>query len=226
MSAIERSMPKIPPGKLRRLPDRRKRFIAEYLKDSNATQAAIRAGYSRRSAATEGMRLLRNAEIVSAIRDEQARLNERCRVTAEKTLRAFASIGYAHLGEFIEWKTEHGRRRLAPRDSADLSVDQLAAIQEISETEDGRLKFRLHDKQAALTALGRHLGLFDVGRIGDGEIETFLTAVLRLLERELGSGERLTAAVHELRTLAPKSSRPVAREATEPFLRANGDQIE
>jgi hypothetical protein len=43
------------------------------------------------------------------------------------------------------------------------------------------------------------------GTITEQNVETFLTAVLRLLEREIGGGERLDAAVHELRSLAPKA---------------------
>jgi hypothetical protein len=43
------------------------------------------------------------------------------------------------------------------------------------------------------------------GIVTEQNVETFLTAVLRLLEREIGSGERLNAAVHELRSLAPKA---------------------
>lgn len=42
-------------------------FVAEYLVDKNATQAAIRAGYSKKTAASQGERLLRNVEIRAAI---------------------------------------------------------------------------------------------------------------------------------------------------------------
>ena len=50
------------------------RFVREYLTDSNATQAAIRAGYSRRTAYSQGQRLLKNAEVQQAI---QAGMSER-----------------------------------------------------------------------------------------------------------------------------------------------------
>jgi len=43
------------------------RFVAEYALDNNATQAAIRAGYSKRTAASQGSRLLTNAEIAAAV---------------------------------------------------------------------------------------------------------------------------------------------------------------
>lgn len=51
----------------RPLTPRQQRFVQEYLVDLNATQAAIRAGYSARSAYSTGERLLRNAEVAAAV---------------------------------------------------------------------------------------------------------------------------------------------------------------
>ncbi|EAP0944960.1 terminase small subunit [Salmonella enterica] len=46
-------------------------FVAEYLKDSNATQAAIRAGYSRKTAQEQSSRLLSNVMVAQAIAQQQ-----------------------------------------------------------------------------------------------------------------------------------------------------------
>jgi hypothetical protein len=54
------------------LTPKRKAFAHEYLVDYNQTQAAIRAGFSPRSAYAEGSRLLRNAEVVTLIREIKA----------------------------------------------------------------------------------------------------------------------------------------------------------
>jgi hypothetical protein len=62
----------------------------------------------------------------------------------------------------------------------------------------------------------------EAGIITERDIQHFLTAVLRLLEREIGNGARLDAAVRELRSLAPQSSRPATPEVTEPLPTANG----
>lgn len=51
------------------LNDRQGLFVSEYLKDMNATQAAIRAGYSQKTAYSQGQRLLKNVEIKRAIDD-------------------------------------------------------------------------------------------------------------------------------------------------------------
>lgn len=57
------------------------RFVAEYLKDSNATQAAIRAGYSANGASVQGTRLLANASIAAAIRERQQKLSAKLEET-------------------------------------------------------------------------------------------------------------------------------------------------
>ena len=51
--------------------ERQKRFVAEYIKDYNATQAAVRAGYSERTAYSQGNRLLKNIEVKKAIEELQ-----------------------------------------------------------------------------------------------------------------------------------------------------------
>ncbi len=66
--------------------DKRERFITEYLIDSNATQAAIRAGYSPASAESQGSRLLRNAKVRAAIDAAQAKQTEEAEVTVSYVL--------------------------------------------------------------------------------------------------------------------------------------------
>ncbi len=63
--------------------DKQQRFAEEYLIDSNATQAAIRAGYSAKTAYSQGQRLLSHVEIKGAIQDMQAEHRERTAVTVE-----------------------------------------------------------------------------------------------------------------------------------------------
>ena len=68
------------------LNERRQRFVAEYLKDPNAKQAAIRAGYSERTAEQQGSRLLGFVEVQEAIDKGRKRLAERSGITQEKVL--------------------------------------------------------------------------------------------------------------------------------------------
>src|SRR5258708_26854546 len=62
---------------------KQQRFVDEYLVDSNATQAAIRAGYSKRSASSLGKQLLQNPPVLLAVTKARARLVEHVEVTQE-----------------------------------------------------------------------------------------------------------------------------------------------
>jgi phage terminase small subunit len=62
-------------------------FVAEYLKDLNATQAAIRAGYSEATAYSQGQRMLKNVEVANALSEAQAERAEKCGIDAEWVLK-------------------------------------------------------------------------------------------------------------------------------------------
>ena len=59
------------------------RFAQEYMVDMNATQAAIRTGYSEHTAAEQGSRLLTNAKVAAAIQAAQAEFREKMEVSKE-----------------------------------------------------------------------------------------------------------------------------------------------
>lgn len=67
-------------------------FCLEYLKDLNATQAAIRAGYAESGARTEGARLLANADVQAQIAEIAAKRNERIQIDADFVLRTLMSL--------------------------------------------------------------------------------------------------------------------------------------
>lgn len=69
-----------------RLNAKQQRFVDEYLIDLNATQAAIRAGYSEKTANQQGPRLLVNAGIQQAIEAGKAKREERTQITADYVL--------------------------------------------------------------------------------------------------------------------------------------------
>lgn len=71
---------------------RQTRFVAEYLKDLNATQAAIRAGYSERTAYSIGHENLNKPEIAAAIGAAQAKVAGKLELSAEKVLRELWNI--------------------------------------------------------------------------------------------------------------------------------------
>ena len=80
----------------RMLTAKQQRFVEEYLVDLNATQAAIRAGYSPETARSIGSENLSKPDIADAIAEGRAKLSEKCEVTAERVIRELALIGFAH----------------------------------------------------------------------------------------------------------------------------------
>lgn len=65
------------------LSEKQKRFVLEYLIDLNATQAAIRAGYSEKTAQEQGSRLLSNVMVSEAISKGQAKAAKRAEITVQ-----------------------------------------------------------------------------------------------------------------------------------------------
>ncbi len=60
---------------------KQQRFAEEYVVDHNATQAAIRAGYSERTAKQQGSRLLTKVDVIEAVRAKEVRLSRKIEVT-------------------------------------------------------------------------------------------------------------------------------------------------
>jgi phage terminase small subunit len=82
--------------------DRQQLFVAEYLKDLNATQAAIRAGYSAKTASSQGQRLLRNVEVSAAIAAGKMDRSERTKVDADWLLTRLADESVADIADLYD----------------------------------------------------------------------------------------------------------------------------
>jgi len=153
---------------------KQKRFVQEYLIDSNATAAAIRAGYSRQSARQSGSDNLRKPEVAKAIAAAREKLAGKLEVTAEAIVAELAKLGFSNMSDYM--RVDHdGYPHL---DFGALTRDQAAALAsvEVEEfvsatgevDEDDKpiapeilkVRFKLADKRAALVDLGKHLGLF------------------------------------------------------------------
>lgn len=165
---------------------KQKRFCEEYLIDLNATQAAIRAGYSLATANEQGARLLANVSISKEIARSVAERSRRTGVNADRVVRELARIAFANAGDLID----AGDATLKD----DASPDDLAAIQSIKVKDMGEMgverEIRMADKLKALELLGRHLGLFDdrlrvEGKLDTGKLDSVLA---QLAERPPGDG--------------------------------------
>lgn len=144
------------------------RFVEEYPVDLNATKAAERAGYSKKTAYSQGQRLLKHVEVAAAIAEAFEKRSKRLDVTQDRVVRELARIAFADIRDLFTWDEE--RACYVP--SENLTDDQAAAISSIEaettrytnendETETKiKLKLRTYDKKGALDSLARHLGMF------------------------------------------------------------------
>jgi phage terminase small subunit len=142
------------------LTPKQQRFVDEYLVDLNATQAAIRAGYSERTAAAIGAENLTKPQIASAVQKATSERSERTKVTADRVVEELAKVGFSDMRKFTKW----GPSGVSLKDSDSLEGDDAACVAEVSQTVTdgggGTLKFKLHDKVTSLKLLGQHVGMF------------------------------------------------------------------
>ena len=109
------------------LNERQARFVAEYLLDLNATQAAIRAGYSAATASQIGARLLANVKVAAAIAEAQAARSRRTEVTADRVVLELARVAFGDPRRVMSWGP--GGVRLRP--SAELADEEAAIVAEV-----------------------------------------------------------------------------------------------
>ncbi|MCH8809873.1 MAG: terminase small subunit [Proteobacteria bacterium] len=138
---------------------KQKRFVEEYLVDLNAAAAARRAGYAKGSA----WRLMRHREVGAAIEEAQETRAQRTRVSADRVVTEIAKVAFGDPRRLFSW----GPGGVELRESSELTEAEAALVSEVSETRTsagGTRRVKLHCKMTALTALGKHLGLFGNGR--------------------------------------------------------------
>ena len=154
-----------------KLTPKQQRFVEEYLVDLNATQAAIRAGYSEKSAARISVELLNKTQVQKSIEKAQAKRAERTEVTADRVVTELAKIAFADPRDLMEW----GPDGLVLKDCRTIPDAAAAAVSEVSESKDG-IKLKKLDKLKALELLGRHLGMFTdkVEMSGELDIATII----------------------------------------------------
>ena len=143
--------------------DKQKRFIAEYLIDSSATQAAIRAGYSPKTAKAQGSRLLTDVDIAAELQAKQEKKLDELDLTAKRVLSEIMALGFLDVGALFD---ERGNFR--PIQDLPVSVRKAIASVEVvkrnltagDDKQDEIIKLRLWDKNKALEMLCKNLNLF------------------------------------------------------------------
>lgn len=138
-----------------RLTAKQNRFVEEYLIDLNATQAAIRAGYSPDTANEQGSQNLAKLSIKNEIDKAMAERSKRTGINQDRVLQELAKIGFAKITDVVDPETAKIKK--------DATEDDLACIQsiKIKPNEWGtEREVKLYDKKGALVDIGKHLGMF------------------------------------------------------------------
>lgn len=144
------------------LTPKQQRFVAEYLKDLNATQAAIRAGYSEKTAYSIGNENLSKPEIAAAVQAGQAKQLEKAELTAAMVKERLRQIAFQDIRQLFD-----AAGNLKPLhqlgDDAAVMVGGLEVIKKNAEAGDGVIdtvhKVKVVDPVKALEMLAKHFGL-------------------------------------------------------------------
>lgn len=143
------------------------RFVDEYIESGNATQAAIHAGYSPKTAGSQGHELLKNPEIARLVKQRVKEASARADVTVGRVLSELALLAFSDIGEVLDFSGAQPRLRPAneipPRARRLLSSIKVKRYVE-GQGDDAQpvevTEFRLWSKDAALKNLGKYLKMF------------------------------------------------------------------
>lgn len=146
-------------AKKAKLTEKQQRFVDEYLIDLNATQSAIRAGYSAKTADVQGSRMLGNAKVQQVIAEKMSERSKRTGFNQDRIVQELARIAFINIADVIDDK---GRIRV------DATDDDLACIESVKykESESGigssvEREVKIASKLKALELLGKHLGMWN-----------------------------------------------------------------
>lgn len=138
---------------------KQERFVQEYLIDLNATQAAIRAGYSPKTAQEQSARLLSKVMIQTAISKAQAERSRRTGINQDRVIRELAKVAFLNPVDVIDMDDATIQGQANRDDTACIASVKVKTIP----TDDGPIterEVKTYDKLKALELLGKHLGMF------------------------------------------------------------------
>ena len=139
------------------LTPKQQRFVEEYLIDLNATQAAIRAGYSEKTARSIGQRLLTNVDIQKAIEGAQSKRAEQTQIDAAYVLKRLVEIDQMDVLDIMD-----DQMKIRPVNEWPKVWRQYVVNLENLELSDGEgcfKKIKWPDKVKNLELLGRHVSV-------------------------------------------------------------------
>lgn len=154
---------------------RQEEFCRQYLIDLNGKQAAIRAGYSARTAEFQASRLLSNVKVQEYLQKLQAEARKRTDITRDEVLNELGAIMRAKLTDYLDFDG----KRIRFKNFEDLTEAQIKAVESIKKTKTG-IELRLQGKSWTIDRICRILG-FDSPQALDINLDRLDEATLDLL---------------------------------------------
>lgn len=154
--------------------DKRARFVAEYLKDLNATQAAIRAGYSANSARQQASDLLANPDIADAVAEGKARQLAKAELTAVRVLEELRRLSFSDVRRLFD---DDGNLKALHTltDDESACIASVEIVKKNLAAGDGQTdtvhKLKVWDKTRSLEMLAKHFGLLIDKMEHSGEVK-------------------------------------------------------
>ena len=144
-----------------KLTDKQRIFVAEYLIDRNATQAAIRAGFSENGARQAGSRLLTNVVVRSLIDQKIEKQIKKAELTADKVNEVLAGMIMTDACDMYE---EGPDGTMIPKSADELTSRQRASIQEITLVAgadgSGYQRIKQYDRLRAIDIYYKRTGIY------------------------------------------------------------------
>lgn len=175
------------------------RFCEEYIVDLNATQAAIRAGYSKKTAYSQGQRLLKNVEVQKKIQQLYGKRAKRTQISADRVLTECVRIALSDVGDAFNPNGELKPIHDIPEDVR-RAISSFQVIELFSGTTTkvhiGYLKkVKLCSKDKNIEVLFKHLGMFEIDNSQKAPLESRLSGLsdkeLIKLKEALKKGKKL-----------------------------------
>lgn len=164
------------------------RFVEEYLIDLNGTQAAIRAGYSPKTANEQAARLLANVSIREKISKAMAERSRRTGINQDRVLIELAKIALVNPKHLIDFKNATVLERATEEDMAAIASVKVKTIPGKGGENGIEREVKLYDKLRALELVGKHLGMFKDRVEVSGGLEAEKTKLDDLI-RQMRGGE-------------------------------------
>jgi len=144
---------------------KQEQFCQQYVIDLNGTKAAIRAGYSKRTANEQASRLLANVNIKERIAQLQAEIAERNQLKADDIIQELRALAFWNIKDFLKpsnvIKDMTKVKRDVSKPVVGIKTKETRLTVGGATTTEVTTELKLADKRAALVDLGRHIGIFE-----------------------------------------------------------------